>query len=94
MGGMNVNKSSAAASNNSEYVPEGLTKEQYLAIVKRDQEKKEANKKRFENKKVESLTEWMEENEKKGLKGKDMNRFGHRMVKVKYEEFYAKEIDY
>jgi hypothetical protein len=40
---------------------------------------------------TESLTEWVERCEKKGLSGKDMNLKGHRMVKAKYDSFYTNE---
>ena len=36
---------------------------------------------------TESLTEWMDKYEKKGISGKDLNLKGHRMVKVKYDSF-------
>ena len=35
------------------------------------------------------MTEWMLEQKKKGLEGKELLKKGHRIVKAKYEDFYT-----
>ncbi len=69
-----------------------MSKEQYEAAKQAEARKKEDNKKRFEKGKVtESLTEWIVKNEEKGLTGVELNRKGHRMLKMKYEGWYTDE---
>ena len=76
----------------SGYVPEGMTAESYAKALAADKKKAESMKKKFPiGKQAETLAEWMESCAKKGLKGKDMNLKGHRMVKAKYDEFYTDE---
>ena len=84
-----INKGSA---NKGTYVPEGLTPAQYQAQLKKEAEAKKKKQAKFKiGKEPETLTEWMNACEKKGLKGKDMLLKGHRMVKCKYDEFYTDE---
>eukprot|EP01035_Chromulina_nebulosa_P019670 gene19670-25588_t len=74
------------------YVPAGLTPTQYAAVLKKEAEEKAKKQSRYPKGKVtESLTEWMDKYEKKGIAGKDLNLKGHRMVKAKYENFYTNE---
>lgn len=76
--------------NKGSYIPEGLTPAQYEALQKSEKAKSEEKKKKFfKGKTTESLTEWMSNNEKKGLKGQELNRKGHKMVKTKYEGWYT-----
>ena len=76
--------------NKGTYVPEGLTAEQYAKVLKEEAEKKQKKLSKFpKGKEPETLTEWMVKNEQKGLKGVDLLRKGHRMVKAKYDEFYT-----
>ena len=78
--------------NKGVYIPDGVTPEQYQAKLKQEAELKAANSKKFPKGKVtESLTEWIDKCESKGLSGKDMNLKGHRMVKAKYDSFYTDE---
>jgi len=84
-----INKGSA---NKGTYVPEGLTPAQYAAQLKKEAEEKKKKQAKFKiGKEPETLTEWMNKCEKKGLKGKDMLLKGHRMVKAKYDSFYTDE---
>mmetsp|Transcript_9538 Transcript_9538/g.10254 ORF Transcript_9538/g.10254 Transcript_9538/m.10254 type:complete len:139 (-) Transcript_9538:476-892(-) len=72
------------------YVPAGLTPEQYQAVLEKEAAEKNAKKQKFFlGKETESLTEWMQVNEKKGLKGVELNRKGHKMVKAKYDGWYT-----
>lgn len=76
-----VNKGSA---NKGTYIPDGLTAAQYAAVQKEEEKKKADKLKKFPRGKVtESLTEWFEKVEKKGLVGKDA-RLGHRYDKENY----------
>lgn len=69
-----------------------MTPAQYEAKLKLEAAAKAKKAAKFPpNKPVESLTEWMEKAEKKGLSGKDLNLKGHRMVKAKYDSFYTNE---
>mmetsp|Transcript_1561 Transcript_1561/g.1640 ORF Transcript_1561/g.1640 Transcript_1561/m.1640 type:complete len:146 (-) Transcript_1561:347-784(-) len=84
-----INKGTA---NKGSYIPAGLTKAQYEKVLAEEAKKSAATKKKFKiGKEPETLTEWILECEKKGLKGKDMLLKGHRMVKAKYDEFYTDE---
>ena len=84
-----INKGSA---NKGTYVPEGLTAAQYEAQLKKEAAEKKKKQSKFKiGKEPETLTEWMNKCEKKGLVGKDMLLKGHRMVKAKYSEFYTDE---
>ncbi len=72
------------------YVPAGLTPEQYQAVLEKEEAERNAKKQKFFlGKETESLTEWMQVNEKKGLKGVELNRKGHKMVKAKYDGWYT-----
>ena len=78
--------------NKGTYIPEGLTKAQYEAQLKKEAEDKKKKASKFKiGKEPETLTEWVLKCEAKGLKGKDMLLGGHRMVKAKYAEFYTDE---
>ena len=66
------------------YVPDGITEAEYEAMMKKDAEKKVANKGKFaKGKKFETLDEWMIARDAKypGQLGA-----GHRMAKVKDQE--------
>eukprot|EP01031_Cornospumella_fuschlensis_P030034 gene30034-36272_t len=79
-------------SNKSGYVPDGLNEEQYKKFVAAEAAKKaQVKNKFFKGKEVETLTEWMQENESKGLKGVELNRKGHKMVKAKYDGWYTND---
>ena len=84
-----INQGSA---NKGTYIPEGLTKAQYEAQLKKEADLKKKKQSKFKiGKEPETLTEWMNKCEAKGLKGKDMLLKGHRMVKAKYDSFYTDE---
>ena len=70
-------------------MPDGLTKAQYDAVLKADNDKKIKRAQRFPvGKKTESLTEWMEKEAKLGFTGKGLLS-RHRLVKAKDENFYT-----
>ena len=78
------------SANKGSYVPEGLTKAQYEKALAAEQLKKAAKAKKFpKGKEPQTLTEWMEEEKKKGNEGKGLLYKGHRMVKTKYPEWYT-----
>lgn len=73
-------------------MPEGLTAAQYEKFLKEEEAQKAKKAARFPlGKEPETLTEWIKECEKKGLKGKDMNLKGHRLVKAKDPNWYTDE---
>lgn len=80
------------SANKGTYVPEGLTPEAYAKFMAAENAKKVEQKKKFKiGKEPETLTEWQIKAESKfGKVGADV-RQGHRLVKAKYEEFYATE---
>jgi hypothetical protein len=72
-------------------VPDGLTPEQYSKFLAAEATKKVSAKKNFPlGKNVETLTEWMLEEEKLGNSGKDLLK-RHRLVKCKYDGWYTDE---
>ena len=74
-----------------QYIPDGLTKEQYAKFAKDQADKKIKNTKKFYvGKNAETLTEWMLAEEKKGNVGKGLLS-NHRLVKCKYEGWYTDE---
>lgn len=76
--------------NKGSYVPEGLTAAQYQAQLQAESAAAKQKREKFpKGKKVETLTEWMDAQAKKGNVGKDLLTKGHRMVKAKYPEFYV-----
>ena len=80
----------APGAGKSEYIPDGLTKAQYEATKKVALDKKAAAQKKFyKGKDVETLTEWMLAEQKKGINGKDLLTKSHRMVKAKYDGWYV-----
>lgn len=90
--GWKVGEGSANNARLGGYVPDGLTAEQYAKQLAAEKTKAAAQKKKFKiGKEVETLTEWQIAQTKNfGSKGADIRK-GHRLVKAKYEEFYAKE---
>jgi hypothetical protein len=71
------------------YIPDGLTKAQYDKVVAADAAAAKKKASKFpKGKQVETLTEWMDKEAKKGITGKDLLTKGHRMVKAKYPEMY------
>lgn len=73
-------------------MPEGLSAEQYAKFLAEEDAKAQKQKKRFpKGKEVETLDDWIQACEKKGLKGKGMNLKGHRMVKAKDPNWYTDE---
>lgn len=77
--------------NKGTYIPDGLTKAQYDAFLKAEAEKKASKAKKFPlGKQPLTLTEWMEDEAKKGFTGKGLLS-RHRLVKAKYPEFYTDE---
>ena len=76
--------------NKGTYVPDGLTAEQYAKQLAAEAKAKAQKQSKFPKGRVTlSLTEWMEQEKKKGYEGKDLLLKGHRMVKAKYDEFYT-----
>ncbi|KAJ1402760.1 hypothetical protein B484DRAFT_437544 [Ochromonadaceae sp. CCMP2298] len=87
-GSFQVNKGTA---NKGTYVPDGLTPEQYSKFLAAEASKKVSAKTKFPlGKNVETLTEWMLEEEKLGNSGKDLLK-RHRLVKCKYDGWYTDE---
>mmetsp|Transcript_7527 Transcript_7527/g.12515 ORF Transcript_7527/g.12515 Transcript_7527/m.12515 type:complete len:148 (-) Transcript_7527:187-630(-) len=85
-------KPGAGTANKGTYVPEGLSKAQYEAFLKSEAEAKAKKAKKFViGKEVETLTEWMEAEAKKGNTGVQLNTKGHRMVKAKDPAWYTDE---
>ena len=80
------------SANKGTYVPDGLSPEAYAKFVAAEKSKAVAQKKKFKiGKEPETLTEWQIKAESKfGKQGADV-RQGHRLVKAKYEEFFATE---
>ena len=82
-------KVNEGTANKGTYVPDGLTKAQYDKVLAEEAKKKAAKAKKFpKGKEVETLTEWMNNEAKKGNKGTDLLTKGHRMVKAKYSDWY------
>ena len=90
--GWKVGEGSANNARFGGYVPDGLTAEQYAKQLAAEKNKAAAQKRKFKiGKQVETLTEWqIAQTKNYGNKGADIRK-GHRLVKAKYEEFYAKE---
>lgn len=80
--------------NKGGYIPEGLTAAQYQAVLAAEEASIANKKAKFpKGKEVETLTEWMMEQKKKGYEGKDLNKFGHRLVKTKYDGWFKSRND-
>jgi len=80
------------AQNKGTYIPEGLTKAQYDAQLKKEAEAKAKKTSKFKiGKEPETLTEWMLKEKAKGNEGKGLLLKGHRMVKAKYDGWYTNE---
>jgi len=80
------------AQNKGTYIPEGLTKAQYDAQLKKEAEAKAKKQSKFKiGKEPETLTEWMLKEKAKGNEGKGLLLKGHRMVKAKYDGWYTNE---
>lgn len=85
-------KVNEGTANKGTYIPAGLTKAQYDKILADEAAKKDKKAKKFpKGKQVETLTEWMLAEEKKGNSGADLLTKGHRMVKAKYDDWYIEK---
>ena len=76
-------KVNEGTANKGTYVPDGLTKAQYDKVLAEESKRKDAKAKKFpKGKQVETLSEWMNAEAKKGNKDADLLTKGHRMVKA------------
>ncbi len=82
-------KVNEGTANKGTYVPDGLTKAQYEKVLAEEAKAKETKQKKFpKGKVVETLSDWMNAEAKKGNRDEDLLTNGHRMVKAKYADWY------
>ena len=82
-------KVNEGTANKGTYIPDGLTKAQYDKVLAEEAKAKATKAKKFpKGKQVETLSEWMNAEAKKGNRDEDLLTKGHRMVKAKYSDWY------